>query len=65
MSPRGANATLALPIYAHPWLRLNVASATMLSTRGGDQWLTVKAELGKALALQRRHAGGAVELSGS
>jgi hypothetical protein len=42
-------------MFPHPWLRLNIAIRTMLSTRWGDQWLTVKAELGKALALQRRH----------
>jgi len=35
--------------WRHPWLRVQLAIRTMLATRWGKQWPTVKAELGKAL----------------
>jgi len=39
-------------MFPHSWLRLHVAIRTMLSTRWGDEWPTVKAELGKAVHLR-------------
>jgi hypothetical protein len=41
-------------MFPHLWLRLQLAIRMMLSTRWGDHWPTVKAELGKALALRER-----------
>ena len=40
---------LGSAMFPHPWPRLNIAIRTMLSTRWGDHWPTVKAELGNAL----------------
>jgi len=42
---------VASPAWLHPWLRLQLAIRAM-STRWGDEWPTVKSELGKALKLR-------------
>jgi len=49
-----ADARLRVSMFPHPWLRLHVAIRTMLATRWGDEWPTVKAALEKALELRRK-----------
>jgi len=40
------------PPWLHPWTRVELVIRVMLGTRWGDQWPTVKAELGKAVHLR-------------
>jgi len=44
--------SLLSPPWLHPWIRVQIAFRTMLSTRWGDQWPTVKVELGKGVHLR-------------
>jgi hypothetical protein len=40
--------------WLHPWVRVQIAIRVMRETLWGDDWPTVKAELGKALKLRDR-----------
>jgi hypothetical protein len=42
------------PPWFHPWIRLHITIRAMRETLWGDEWPTVKAELGKALKLRDR-----------
>jgi len=49
MESRPPASIVPSPPWLHPWIRIQIAIRTIMSTRWGDQWPTVGKELGKAV----------------